>query len=263
MKKGILVGIVVILLAVVGGGVYVFLNAGDLIKQVVEEVGSKATKTKVTLNKVDLSIQTGEAALKGFRMGNPAGFKTDKAMSFGAVSVKIDTDSVTRDVIVIKEVVISAPDITYEYADGKANFDVIQKNVEAFAKEMGAGGKKDAKDDKGGKKLIINNLYVRDGKVAISAGLLAGKKITVPLPTIHLKGIGKKEKGATAGEVASQVMDSISSKIAGVGKAGMDTAVKALKGAAEGAKKLLEGGADGAGKVLEGTTKSIKGLFGK
>ncbi|MGY9018020.1 MAG: hypothetical protein ACKVHX_00930 [Alphaproteobacteria bacterium] len=55
-----------ILLAVVGGGVYVFLNAGDLIKQVVEELGSKATKTEVTLSKVDLSIQTGEAALKGF-----------------------------------------------------------------------------------------------------------------------------------------------------------------------------------------------------
>ena len=66
MKKGILVGIVVILLAVVGGGVYVFLNAGDLNKQVVEELGSKATKTEVTLSKVDLSIQTGEAALKGF-----------------------------------------------------------------------------------------------------------------------------------------------------------------------------------------------------
>mgnify|MGYP006428657685 CR=1 FL=1 len=263
MKKGILVGIVVILLAVVGGGVYVFLNAGDLIKQVVEEVGSKATKTKVTLSKVDLSIQTGEAALKGFRMGNPAGFKTDKAMSFGAVSVKIDTDSVTKDVIVVKEVVISSPDITYEYADGKANFDVIQKNVEAFAKEMGAGGKKGAKDDKGGKKLIINHLYVRDGKVAISAGLLAGKKITVPLPTIHLKDIGKKEKGATAGEVASQVMSSISSKISGVGKVGMDSAVKAVKGAVDGAKKMLEGGADGAGKVMEDTTKSIKGLFGK
>lgn len=263
MKKGILVGIVVILVAIVGGGVYVFLNAGDLIKQVVEEVGSKATKTKVTLNKVDLSIQSGEAALKGFRVGNPAGFKTDKAMSFGAVSVKIDTDSVTKDVIVIKEVVTSAPDITYEYAGGKANFDVIQKNVEAFAKEMSAGiGKKDAKVE-GVKKLIINNLYERDGKLAISAGLLAGKKITVPLPTIHLKDIGKKEKGANAGEVASQVMDSISSKISGVGKAGMDTAVKALKGAVEGAKKLLEGGADGAGKILEGTTKSIKDLFGK
>jgi len=119
-------------------------------------------------------------------MGNPAGFKADKAMSFGAVSVKIDMDSVTKDVIVIKEVVISGPDITYEYADGKDNFDVIQKNVEAFAMEMGAGGKKDAKDYKG------------------------GKEITVPLPSIHLKDIGKKEKSATSGEVASQVMSSIS-----------------------------------------------------
>ena len=43
----------------------------------------------------------------------------------------------------------------------------------------------------------------------------------------------------------------------------MDTAVKAVKGAVDGAKKLLEGGASGAGKVMEDTTKSIKGLFGK
>jgi hypothetical protein len=48
MKKGILVEIVVILLAVVGGGVYVFSNVGDLIKQVVEELGSKATKSDIT-----------------------------------------------------------------------------------------------------------------------------------------------------------------------------------------------------------------------
>jgi len=60
--------------------------------------------------------------------------------------------------------------------------------------EMGAGDKKDAKDDKGGKKLIINHLYVCDGKVAISTGLLAGKEITVSLRPIHLKDIGKKEK---------------------------------------------------------------------
>ena len=50
MKK-LLIGIVVVV-AVVGGGIaYVFLNAGDIVKQVVEEVGSDATKTQVTLNK--------------------------------------------------------------------------------------------------------------------------------------------------------------------------------------------------------------------
>ena len=106
MKK-ILIGVVVVVVALAGVITYIFLNAGDIVKQVVEEVGSDATKTKVTLNSVDLSLQSGEAALIGFQMGNPEGFKSPKFMSFGLVSVKIDTGSLSEDVIVIKEVVIA------------------------------------------------------------------------------------------------------------------------------------------------------------
>ena len=139
MKK-VMIGLVVVLVIVGGGIAYLFLNAGGFIKQVVEEVGSEATKATVTLSEVDLSIQSGEAALKGFQLGNPEGFKSPKAMSFGIVSVKIDTSTVTDDVIVINEVVIAKPEITYEFAKGGSNFDAIQKNVDAYAKSMGAGG---------------------------------------------------------------------------------------------------------------------------
>jgi len=264
MKKGILIGFVVILIA--GGGVisYGILNADSLIKDAVEKYGSEATKTKVTLEGVELSIKEGTAKLKGFRMVNPAGFKTEKAMSFGVVNVKIDTDSSTKDVIVIKEVVIDSPDINYEKINGKANFDAIQQNVDAYAKSKGlGGGKKEVKSEKDGTKLIIENLYVRNGKVAVKTDVLLGKKLGAALPTIHLKNIGKKEKGATVGEVTRQIVSAIVGNAANVGKAVVDGAMKALKGVTDGAKKMLEGGADGAGKVLEGTTKSIKGLFGK
>jgi len=180
------------------------------------------------------------------------------------VNVKIDTDTVTKDVIVIKEVVIESPEITYEKVDGKANFDVIQKNVDDYAKSKGLGGeKKEAKSDEEGPKLRIENLYVRNGKVALKTGFTLGKEIGGSLPTIHLKDIGEKGKGATIGEVTSQIVSAIVGSVTNVGKSLFDGAQKALKGAAEGAKKLLEGGADGAGKMLEGTTKSIKGLFGK
>lgn len=275
MKK-ILIGVAVVVVLAVGGVVYFASNLDSIIKAAVEKFGSEATKTQVTLSSVDLSLQSGEASLNGFKMTNPAGFKTDQAMSFGTVSVKIDTGSLTGDVIVIKEVVIAAPDITYESGDGGSNFDVIQKNVDAYAKSLGAkspgagGGEAKPADDKAGKKIIIENLYVRDGKVALSAGILAGKKITVPLPDIHLKDIGKKDKGATPAEIASQLLDELTGKIAGVGKAGLESAAKAAQEAMEGAKKMMEGAGDGAKKMMEGAgsgvedaTKSIKGLFGK
>lgn len=279
MKK-VLIGLVVLVLIVGGVGVYVFLNAGGIIKQVVEEVGSEATKTTVTLNEVDLDIQSGEAALKGFQLGNPSGFKSAKAMSFGIVSVKIDPASVTSDVILIKEVVIAKPEITYEFASGGgSNFDAIQKNVDAYAKKMGAGGggaaKQDSSDSGGGKKVIIENLYVRGGKIGVSADFLQGKELNSGLPTIHLKDIGKKSNGATAAEVAEQLMSEISkSATKVVSSLGVDKMMGAAKGALKDAEKMLgseagkmmkEGG--GAGKALEDATKgvgdSLKGMFGK
>ncbi len=272
MKK-ILIGVIVILVVIGGAGVYVFLNAGGIIKQIVEEVGSQATKTKVSLSKVDLSIQSGEAALAGFQMGSPSGFKSPKAMSFGIVSFKIAPALVTRDVILVKEIVIAKPEITYESASGGgSNFDAIQKNVDSYAKEMGVSGgggaKKDSAEARGGKKIIIEHLYVRDGKIGVGADFLQGKAISADLPTIHLKDIGKESNGATAAEVADQLMSEISkSATKVVSSLGVGKMMDAAKGAMKGAEKMLkEGGGGDAKKMLEGATKgmgsSLKGVFG-
>lgn len=273
MKK-VLIGVVVVLVIIGGGIAYVFLNAGDIVKQVVEEVGSEATKADVTLSSVDLSIQSGEAALNGFQLGNPQGFKTPKAMSFGLVSVKIDTNTVTSDVIVINEVVIAKPEITYEFANNGSNFDAIQKNVDAYAKSMGAGGGKSDESAKsqGEKKVIIHNLYIRDGKVGGSA---LGQTIDVPLPDIHIKDIGKATNGALASDVAKSVLGAINRSVGkAVASIGLDKlmdkakgATKMLEGGADGAKKMLEGGGGDAKKMLDGAAKgvgdSLKGMFGK
>ena len=264
MKK-VMIGVIVVLIVVGGAGVYVFLNAGGIIKQIVEEVGSEATKTKVSLSKVDLSIQSGEAALNGFQMGNPSGFKTPKAMSFGIVSVKLDPASVTQDVILIKEIVIARPEITYEFASGGSNFDAIKKNVDSYAKKMGAGGsgQKESAEAKGSKKVIIDHLYVRDGKVGGSA---LGKAIDLPLPDIHLRDIGKATNGALASDVAKSILDAINRSVGkAVASLGMKELMGTAKGAMGGATKMLEG--DGAKKMMEDTTKGVggalKGMFGK
>jgi len=277
MKK-VLIGIAVVVVVIAGAGVYLFLSAGDIIKQVVEEVGSRATQTKVTLTTVDLSLKSGDAVLKGFVMGNPTGFNSSKAMSFGLISVKLDVESIASDPIVIKEVVIEKPEIIYELLPtGNSNVGAIQKNVDSFSKSMGAGGGPAAEksDSASGRKMVIENLYIRDGRVGVSASFLQGRDLSVPLPTVHLKDVGKGKGGATPAEVADQLLTAISNSVTGaVSTLNLDK----LKDAAEGAKKMLEGGAGGAKKMLEGAggdatrklddaTKgvgdSLKGLLGK
>ena len=266
-------GAVLTIVVVVGIVAAVLMsNIGALTKAVVEKYGREALQAKVTLADADVSLKSGQGQLKGLVVGNPKGFATASALKFGEIKVTLDTARTTKDVIVLKEVLIAAPEATYEFASGGSNFDVLQRNAQAYARTMGAGGAK--KDEKKGEgpKLIIDNLYVRDGKVGVSHAVLKGKQLDVPLPNIHLKDIGKDKKGATPEEVGERVMASIGSGArSAVGTLNLDKilgeAGQAAKGAAEGAAKAAGEAAQGAAKALEGAageaSGAMKKLFGK
>jgi len=262
MKKGILIGGGFAVLAV-AAVVFFWSNVGSIIKAAVEKYGSEITQARVTLEGADVSATSGEGSLKGLVVGNPAGFKTDSAFRLGAVSLKVDTGTITSDTIVIKEVVIQAPEVTYELAAGGSNLDVLKRNVDAFTAKMGGGSSPAASSDGGGKKLIIENLYVRDGRVDVSAAFLQGRKMGAALPTIHLKDIGKEKQGAGPGEVAEKVIAAITGAAGkAVGTLNLDDLAKAagqqldaVKGQAAGATEALKEGAAGA-------TDALKGLLG-
>jgi len=273
MKKGILIGGGVVVVVIVAAVFFLWSNLGSVIKAAIEKYGSEITQAKVSVSDVELSASSGEGALRGLTIGNPAGFKTDNAFKLGAVSLKVDTGTITGDPIVVKEVVIQAPEVTYEWASGGSNLDAIKRNVDAFTQKMG-GGSSAASDDGGGKKVIIENLYVRDGRVDVSAGFLQGKKMGAPLPTIHLKDIGKEKQGASAGEVAEKVISAI---IASAGKAvsslNLDDLAKkageqldAVKGQATDVMKKATEGTGGTGEAIKegaaGAGDAIKGLLG-
>ena len=278
MYRGILIGGVAIVGIVVAAVVFLFSNLDGIIKEAVEKFGSEFTEAKVELKEVELSISSGKGALRGFSVGNPKGFQTDNAMKLGEVSFEVDPNTVTSDVIVIKQVLVAGPQITYELGDGGSNIDVLQANVQKNT--GGAGGGKSEKpaasgEKKEGPKLIIENLIIRDGKVAVSAAFLKGKKLGSPLPTIHLKGIGKEKKGASPAEVADKVFTAIKNaatksvkvldlgKLQDLAKGGVDAAKKAAEEASKGATDAVKGVTGGTGDAVSGATNKLKGLFGK
>lgn len=278
MKK-VLIGLAVLAVIVAGGLYFVWSNLGSIIKTAVEEAGSEVTQVSVTLTEVNVDKLTdGEAALRGLKVGNPSGFNTDSALKLGEVSVKVDPTTVTSDVIVVKEVVIAAPEVTYEFGSGGSNIGTIQKNVEKAAGGASSGGDSGGGSpsggDGGGPKLVIENLYVRDGKVNVSADFLKGQSQGAKLPSIHLKDIGKSggsSNGATPAEVAEKVIAAISKAATqAVGNMNVgaikDALGKELGGAAAGIQKSLEKGGD-AGKALKDgageAEKGLKKLFGK
>lgn len=267
MKK-VLIGVGAL---VVVAAVAVFLlisNLDGVIKEAIERVGPRVTQTDVTVDGVELKIGDGAAAIRGLHVGNPSGFDTKRAMDLGLVSVRLDTDSVTSDVIVIHEIVIDAPQMTYEVGDPRSNFQQIQKNVEDFiaANGGGGGGEQAADDGAGGtKQLIIENLYVRNAQVGVSAPFLQGKEVSTNIPEIHLTDIGKDDGGASPAEVAAVTLDAITERVIGaVGKLDlrgmMEDAAGQIQQGAEDAVK--QGGEDAQKAIEEGVGGALKSLTG-
>ena len=248
-------------------------SSNSIIKTAIEEVGSRATQTQVKLDGVSVSLTAGTGKLSGLTVANTKDFKTPSAFKLGEISLALDTGTVTSKTVVVKEVVVAAPQVTYELNNtGGSNIDAIRKNINSFVKQYGGasgGSQPAAKSDPANEtKLVIDNLYVRGGKVDVSASMLGGQAMSVPLPDIHLKDIGKSKGGATPAEVADQLIDAIGNSAT---KAVASLNLDKLKGAAgqalEGAKgQLIPQGTsttgDAAKKATEGAGGALRNLLG-
>ncbi len=252
MKKLLIV--LLVLAVIAGAGVFLLLGSlGGIVKSAVEGVGSEATQSQVTLGDVSVSATDGKGELRDLVIGNPDGFATAHAMRFGIVRVVVDTTTLSSDTIVVKEVVIERPQITYEVGTGRTNIGTIQENVEAFAQRLGAGGSGDSGggdggggSDDGGKRVVIEDVYVRGGRVAVSATFLGGNELGVDLPEIHLEDLGKADGGASPGEVAAEILGAITDAVLGsVATLNLDSLRDGVEGVIDQGKKAVEGALDG------------------
>ena len=276
MMKKFALALAIVIIAVAGAVYYFASNVDSIVKAVIERYGSEATQSSVTLKSVALSFTEGSGALGTLAVKNPKGFSSADAMTLGEIKVTLDISTLQSNTIVVKDVTILQPTVLYEYAGAGANLETIQKNVQSYAAKFSGG--KTAPDQAAGnpsqaasqqpeKKVIIENLVIRDGKITATHQALQGRTISAALPNIQLKDIGKDKGGATPAEVAEKVIGSISAAASRVASAELQKqAGDLIRNQAGG----LLGGAAGAGTTGSGsgsgsgsTTDKLKGLLGK
>ena len=264
MKKWIFIGlgaIVVLLIVVVVVGIS---KLGPLVKAAVNTYGPKITNTELRVDDVGISLFSAQAKLKNFFLGNPKGFKSPSAMKVGSVFVDVDEGSITKDTIIINQVEVAAPEITYEKRGKTDNFNSILNNVKKNVPQK-ESAKKETAEKGPGKKLIISNFIVKKGRVnlavATPGGVLGDQEISADLPDIHIKDIGKKKGGASAAEVAREIFAALYSKIKS--PAVMSALTDQLKSLGGDSVKTATDLIEGAGKETEGVTDKVKGLFKK
>ena len=255
MKRWLLIGAGIVVV-IVAGLFYLYSSFGSLIKMAVEKYGSEITQANVRLNEAEVSATSGTGALRGLFVGNPEGFRTASAFQLGEIALTLDVGTLTSDPVVIKEIVVSAPEVTYELGAQGSNIDAIKRNVDDYLK---AGGtqkepeKAAASEKAPGRKVVIENLYIRNGRVKIGS-TLSDKTMSAPLTDIHLTNIGKQKGGATPGEVAEKIIGALGQSV-NTAVASVDTSV--VLGEAKKQFATAAGGVEEKGKGALGGVKKF------
>ena len=255
MKKiGIILSaiFVVLVIAVIG----LSLSVNSAIKAGVTTLGPKLTKTSVALQGVNISILSGSGEIKGLVIGNPKGYQTAHALSLGSVRVAIEPQSLLSDKVVVKEIVIDAPDITFETGLSGNNISQIKNNIEASTgPSQKVKEQAPAKEEGGGKKLQINDLRITNGKINLSIQGMQGKSVTVPLQEIHLTDIGKESEGASIPAVTEKIFVALNQGV-------LEAVAKSGQGIATGVETMKKTG-EGVKEEAGGIVKGLKGMFEK
>ena len=216
----------------------------SIVKAAIERVGSDVTQTEVTVDEVEISLTSGEGIIRGLVIGHPEGFE-ERIMRIGEARIVLDIGSLTSDTIVIKEISVTAPEVTVEVSGAGTNVSRLQKNLA----QAGGGGSSAGGNPEDEKKLVIDRVTLAEGRVDLkAAGLERG--VGANLPTITLTDIGKDSGGADPAEVAKVILAAVS---AAAGQAAITSGVlqKLEGGVGEKAKGLLEKGAGGLKGVLK------------
>jgi len=270
MKKKLLIVLVVMLLLVVASLTAFVLTLDSTIKKSVEEGGSYALKVPVKLEKVSVSLMSGEASLKGLSVANPKGFKTPTAISLQEVSARIKLSSLTGEVIEVPEIILRGPKLTIETrALGLrgSNLKQLMKNLEETMAEHGVAGEKPPdKPDAApapapaGKEQLyrVGRILITDATLGFADSLTRGRESTATIKEIELTELSTD---MTMGQIIEKCLRAIvkaATKSPGkIGKIAGMLSVQSVRG-------VVEGTVGGVGKVIKGTVKGtgevVKGI---
>lgn len=259
MKKALKV--VFIVLGIIVALLLVFvltlpLTIAPIVKQAVAVGGPKAMGVEVSVGDVKFAPLSGRLVVSEVQIGNPEGYSDKQAFAVDEIEVALNVKSLLSDTIVINKVKIDAPAILFESKKGISNFETIKTHAQKMAKEKKEESQSKEKADKSDKKVIIEEFSLNHAKVSYASGVTLGQALTLPLPSIKIKDIGKQSEGVSGWEALTEVLNGLlggltqavaeavsatGKVVKDVAKEGAEAATKALESAGEGVKDAVEG----------------------
>lgn len=182
---------------------------GPIVKTTAEQLGPKVLGTSVVVSNAHLRILSGLVKLDGVVVGPPEGFD---ANVFEMQNLRVDLDLAsllggTNDPIVIRDITVEGPFVTYELKGIRDNLHKLLSNLGADDDDEKPAEEEKVEEKEGGRKVVIEHFLFKDAKVRVAVA--GGKGAVVPLPDIELRDIGRKSGGVTALSATGQILRQI------------------------------------------------------
>lgn len=239
-------------LLLVAGGVFLYLNFGDMVKRKAEQIASDAAGTSVRLSDLDASYENKKVTVSGIQIFNLPGYKTSHAVVVDKVDVVLE--SFSKELIVFKSV---------DVVDTNINLEVKEKTTNLTDLKNRAASRPQKQSTRPQPKVIIRSLSISNSQIVPKITLL-GREMSKPIkvPPVRLTGVGQRENGILARDAVKQVLTqylNVATKEANKQGLlnGMDpSALKDIKG------QLNMTGIEKAKEDIKELKDGIKGLFG-
>ncbi len=192
----------VVVFAVIVGFVILVMNVSNLAKAGVEKIASNTLGVKVSIAKLDISLQDKKIEVSGLHIGNPDGYKRPHALTVD--TIRIVVEGITPTLLTFNEIAVVGTTINMEVAKNGTNMTDIRKNM-----DRKASTKKPSSE--GPIKLIIKRLNIESATLNPTVVLAGGELPPVTMPNIRLTGIGQKSNGVLVSEAIGQILDRVTS----------------------------------------------------
>ena len=203
---GWIIGLVVLVIA--GVVAYVAMNSGSLVKTAIEELGPDYLGVDVAVSEVNLALLEGSAQVKGLVIGNPSGFSGPHLMKLDEIKVVLDPDQISETLVVMKEVLIDGAEIAAIAQGQRTNFQQLMDNLESTGGSSASSAEETADSAASEMKFIIDRFTFTNAVASLDSDLLG--ELQLNMPDIRLTDVGRKSNGATASEIAKQILKPIS-----------------------------------------------------
>lgn len=268
---GIVAGVLIALAGII---LIICMNLGTTVKVVGEKLVTQLTKGETTIGDASISLLSGRVTLSDIQIKNPTvnaagetiSFTNDSFFKLGKIDIDLNVPSLLKDTIEVREILIDAPQITYEKTPlNDSNLHAILANVEAAA---GPADKTqdDAKpepepepkqaDQAAGKKVVITHLLITNATVNLSS---CGLTAPLTISKVELNDLGKEEEGVSMAtaicETFTKLFTAIFDGVKQIGVAVLDITKSAGKQLKEAGSQLKDAGK----QLIDG----IKNPFGK